>query len=106
MELTAASSRLKALPEPLRCRVGDGLAVSEARHHAILNAMEDNGWRTSDRRPVQNQDLWRELDELVSHHTIVAVIEFLEWTEGDRLRHSKFVVFRDDKNPHEVVKEA
>jgi bifunctional non-homologous end joining protein LigD len=37
---------------------------------------------------------------------LVAVIEFLEWTEGDRLRHSKFVALRDDKNPREVVKGA
>jgi DNA ligase D-like protein (predicted ligase) len=37
---------------------------------------------------------------------LVAVIEFLEWTEGDRLRHSKFVGLRDDKSPREVVKEA
>jgi bifunctional non-homologous end joining protein LigD len=37
---------------------------------------------------------------------LVAVIEFLEWTEGDRLRHSKFVALRDDKNPREVIKEA
>ena len=37
---------------------------------------------------------------------LVAVIQFLEWTEADRLRHSKFVVFRDDKNPRDVVKEA
>jgi bifunctional non-homologous end joining protein LigD len=37
---------------------------------------------------------------------LVAVVEFLEWTEGDRLRHSKFVALRDDKDPHEVVKEA
>ena len=36
---------------------------------------------------------------------LVAVIEFLEWTEADRLRHSKFVALRDDKNPREVVKE-
>jgi bifunctional non-homologous end joining protein LigD len=36
---------------------------------------------------------------------LVAVIEFLEWTEGDRLRHSKFVALREDKNPREVVKE-
>jgi DNA ligase D-like protein (predicted ligase) len=35
----------------------------------------------------------------------VAQIEFLEWTEGDRLRHSKFVGLRDDKNPRNVVKE-
>jgi bifunctional non-homologous end joining protein LigD len=37
---------------------------------------------------------------------LVAVIEFLEWTEGDRLRHSKFVALRDDKDPREVIKEA
>jgi DNA ligase D-like protein (predicted ligase) len=36
----------------------------------------------------------------------VAQIEFLEWTEGNRLRHSKFVALRDDKNPREVVKES
>jgi ATP-dependent DNA ligase len=35
----------------------------------------------------------------------VAVIEFLEWIEGDRLRHSKFVGLRDDKDPRSVVKE-
>jgi DNA ligase D-like protein (predicted ligase) len=36
---------------------------------------------------------------------VVAQIEFLEWTPGDRLRHSKFVGLRDDKDPRQVVKE-
>src|SRR5467141_5239873 len=36
---------------------------------------------------------------------VIAQIEFLEWTEGDRLRHSKFVGLREDKNPRSVVKE-
>jgi ATP-dependent DNA ligase len=35
----------------------------------------------------------------------VAQIEFLEWTPADRLRHSKFVSLRDDKDPRGVVKE-
>jgi bifunctional non-homologous end joining protein LigD len=35
----------------------------------------------------------------------VAQIEFLEWTEANRLRHSKFVALREDKNPRSVVKE-
>jgi bifunctional non-homologous end joining protein LigD len=34
----------------------------------------------------------------------VAQIEFLDWTEADRLRHSKFVALRDDKNPRAIVK--
>ena len=36
---------------------------------------------------------------------VVAQLEFLEWTEGDRLRHSKFVGLREDKNPLSVIKE-
>ena len=35
----------------------------------------------------------------------VAQVEFLEWTAGDRLRHSKFVGLREDKSPRSVVKE-
>jgi DNA ligase D-like protein (predicted ligase) len=35
----------------------------------------------------------------------VARIEFLEWTDADRLRHSKFVGLREDKDPRSVVKE-
>jgi DNA ligase D-like protein (predicted ligase) len=36
----------------------------------------------------------------------VVQVEFLEWTGADRLRHSKFVALRDDKNPRTVVKET
>jgi ATP-dependent DNA ligase len=36
---------------------------------------------------------------------IVAQIEFLEWTDADHLRHSKFVGFREDKDPRKIVKE-
>jgi len=36
---------------------------------------------------------------------LVAQIEFLEWTDADQLRHSKFVGLREDKDPRQVVKE-
>ena len=36
---------------------------------------------------------------------LVAQIEFLEWTEGDHLRHAKFVRLRDDKDARAAVKE-
>ena len=36
---------------------------------------------------------------------LIARIEFLEWTEGDHLRHSKFAGLRGDKDPRTVVKE-
>jgi DNA ligase D-like protein (predicted ligase) len=40
------------------------------------------------------------------HPEAVAQVEFLEWTGADRLRHSKFVALRDDKNPRTIVKET
>jgi len=36
---------------------------------------------------------------------IVAQIEFLEWTDADHLRFSKFAGLRDDKDPRKEVKE-
>ena len=35
---------------------------------------------------------------------VVAQIEFLEWTDADHLRHSKFAGLRDDKDPRNVRK--
>lgn len=37
--------------------------------------------------------------------TAVVRIDFAEWTGGDKLRHTKFVALRDDKDPRKVVKE-
>ncbi len=37
---------------------------------------------------------------------VVVEIEFLEWTEADRLRHATFVRLRDDKLAREVIKET
>jgi ATP-dependent DNA ligase len=36
---------------------------------------------------------------------LVAQIEYLEWTESNHLRHSKFIGLRKDKTAHNVVKE-
>jgi DNA ligase D-like protein (predicted ligase) len=36
----------------------------------------------------------------------VVRIDFAEWTGADKLRHTKFVAMRDDKDPRKVVKEA
>ena len=36
---------------------------------------------------------------------LLSVVDFLEWTEGDHLRHAKFAGLRDDKDPRKVVKE-
>jgi ribonuclease HI len=29
-----------------------------------------NGWRTADKKPVKNEDLWRRLDEALARHQV------------------------------------
>ncbi|MCP5119031.1 MAG: ribonuclease HI, partial [bacterium] len=36
-----------------------------------------NGWKTRDRQPVLNQDLWKALDEQVGRHRVT-----WQWTKG------------------------
>lgn len=36
---------------------------------------------------------------------VVVRIDFREWTDGERLRHTKFIGLREDKDPRKVVKE-
>jgi ribonuclease HI len=35
-----------------------------------IHGWKRNGWKTSDRKPVKNEDLWRELDALAARHHI------------------------------------
>jgi hypothetical protein len=38
--------------------------------------------------------------------SLVAEIEFLEWTGADHLRHTKFLRLRDDKDPRKILKDT
>ncbi len=70
MELTAAIRALEALKRP--CRV-QAYTDSEYLRRGIsewLAEWKRRGWRTADRKPVKNDDLWRRLDELASRHHV------------------------------------
>ena len=63
MELMAAIKGLEALKRP--CRVGlhtDSIYVRDGITRWIHN-WQRNGWRTSDKKPVKNAELWQELVE-------------------------------------------
>ena len=77
MEITAAIEGIKALRETCEIEV---VTDSEYLKNGItqwIHAWKRNGWRTSAKKPVVNQDLWEELDGLVSNHQITWT-----WTKG------------------------
>ena len=70
MELTAAISALEALKRP--CRVDlhtDSKYVQQGISQWIHN-WKRNGWKTADKKPVKNGELWQRLDAAVAHHQV------------------------------------
>jgi len=70
MELTAAIRALSALREP--CRV-DLYTDSQYVRSGITEWMKNwkkRGWRTAERKPVKNADLWQMLDAEAARHDV------------------------------------
>jgi len=77
MELTAVIEGLRALKRP--CAVTLHVDSTYVMHGITswLAGWKRNGWRTSDKRPVKNQDLWQELEVELERHQVT-----WEWVKG------------------------
>jgi ribonuclease HI len=70
MELLAVINALAALKRRVRARVyTDSQYVRLGITEWVAN-WKRRGWKTSDRKPVKNQDLWEQLDALASAHEL------------------------------------
>jgi ribonuclease HI len=77
MELTAAVRGLSLLKEPCEVEIiTDSEYLKNGITTWILN-WKRNGWMTKAKKPVVNQDLWQQLDELNARHKTV-----WNWTRG------------------------
>ena len=77
MELTAAIEALNALKGS--CKV---VLHTDSKYvmHGITEWMHNwkkRGWKTANRKPVKNQDLWMALDEAIARHDIT-----WKWVKG------------------------
>jgi ribonuclease HI len=70
MELRAVIEGLAALKKPSFIDL-----TSDSKY--VLDGLRDwmpawkaRGWKTADKKPVKNRDLWEQLDELVTLHTV------------------------------------
>jgi ribonuclease HI len=70
MELTAVIEALASLKRNCKVRL---YTDSQYVHKGISQWIHDwkrRGWRTADKKPVKNADLWRRLDELACGHEV------------------------------------
>ncbi len=77
MELLAAISALEALEKPSAITVVTDSAYVKNGIAGWIEGWKRNGWRTADRKPVKNEDLWRRLDEARARHRVR-----WEWIKG------------------------
>ncbi len=70
MELTAVIEALASLKRRCKVRLHTD---SQYVHNGIctwIHEWKKRGWRTADRKPVKNIDLWKKLDELAQKHDV------------------------------------
>ncbi|HUN74998.1 MAG TPA: ribonuclease HI [Steroidobacteraceae bacterium] len=70
MELTAVIRALEALKKPAQARVFTDSQYVRRGITEWVPSWKARGWRTADRKPVKNQDLWVELDKLAAAHRV------------------------------------
>lgn len=70
MELMAVISGLEALRRPCDVRVITDSQYVMKGVTEWMDAWKRRGWRTADRKPVRNVDLWQRLDEALARHRV------------------------------------
>ena len=77
MELIAVIRALEALKNPATVTIHtDSRYVMDGATQWIKR-WKANGWKTADKKPVRNEDLWRILDETAARHSVS-----WRWVEG------------------------
>jgi ribonuclease HI len=71
MELSAVIQALSMLKEPCSVKVhSDSAYVINAINQKWINNWQKNGWKSSNKEPVKNRELWERLIELIKYHKV------------------------------------
>jgi len=70
MELTAVIRALESLEARSRVRLYTDSQYVQKGITEWIHDWKRRGWRTADRKPVKNQDLWMRLDEVARGHAV------------------------------------
>ena len=77
MELTAVIRALEALKRTCQLKIYTDSVYVQKGMTEWLVSWKARGWRTSDKKPVKNDDLWQQLDGLAQPHEIEWI-----WVKG------------------------
>jgi len=77
MELTAVIRALEALKRRCSVRMYTDSKYVQQGITEWIHAWKKRGWKTADKKPVKNEDLWRRLDELAREHDVEWI-----WVKG------------------------
>ena len=107
MELLAAISALEALKRDTEITVVTDSAYVKNGVSQWIHGWKRNGWKTADKKPVKNVDLWQRLDEARLRHRVT-----WEWIKGhaghpeneraDELARAGMAPFKP-KKPHDAA---
>ena len=70
MELTAVIRALEALTRRSRVSLYTDSQYVQKGISEWIHSWKRRGWKTADKNPVKNEDLWRRLDELAAQHEV------------------------------------
>ncbi|WP_422075372.1 ribonuclease HI [Tranquillimonas rosea] len=77
MELLAAINALESLQRASRVTVVTDSAYVKNGVTGWIHGWKRNGWKTSQKKPVKNEELWRRLDSAQQRHDVT-----WEWIKG------------------------
>lgn len=77
MELTAAAAALEAFEKPAQIIVVTDSQYVRGGVTQWIFGWKRNGWKTADKKPVKNEDLWKRLDAAQARHRVT-----WEWVKG------------------------
>ena len=104
MELLAVIKALEALTRPCRVNVTTDSRYVQQGISDWIRQWRANGWRTRDKKPVKNVDLWQRLDALaglhqVEWHWVKGHADHPENTRADQLANAGVALARDGSTP-------
>lgn len=70
MELTAAIMALEALNRPATVEIHTDSQYVKDGISKWIHGWKRNGWKTSDKKPVKNAELWQRLDQALARHQV------------------------------------